>query len=146
MNPHAGENGKIGAEEQQVISPVIQNLKNEGILVYGPFAADGFFGSHARNQFDGVLAMYHDQGLAAFKALAFEDGVNYTAGLPIIRTSPDHGTAFDISGKGLASEQSMRSAIFQAIDIWKNRSFQKEMSRNPLVIQALKDKKDDDAE
>ena len=146
LNPHAGENGKIGAEEQQVISPVIQNLKNEGILVYGPFAADGFFGSHARNQFDGVLAMYHDQGLAAFKALAFEDGVNYTAGLPIIRTSPDHGTAFDISGKGLASEQSMRSAIFQAIDIWKNRSFQKEMSRNPLVIQALKDKKDDDAE
>lgn len=146
LNPHAGENGKIGAEEQQVISPVIQNLKNEGILVYGPFAADGFFGSHARNQYDGVLAMYHDQGLAAFKALAFEDGVNYTAGLPIIRTSPDHGTAFDISGKGLASEQSMRSAIFQAIDIWKNRSFQKEISRNPLVIQALKDKKDDDAE
>ena len=146
LNPHAGENGKIGAEEQQVISPVIQNLKNEGILVYGPFAADGFFGSHARNQYDGVLAMYHDQGLAAFKALAFEDGVNYTAGLPIIRTSPDHGTAFDISGKGLASEQSMRSAIFQAIDIWKNRSFQKEISRNPLVIQALKDKKDDNAE
>jgi 4-hydroxythreonine-4-phosphate dehydrogenase len=146
LNPHAGENGKIGAEEQQVISPVIQNLKNEGILVYGPFAADGFFGSHARNQYDGVLAMYHDQGLAAFKALAFEDGVNYTAGLPIIRTSPDHGTAFDISGKGLASEQSMRSAIFQAIDIWKNRSFHKEISRNPLVIQALKDKKDDDAE
>ncbi|MFM7301087.1 MAG: 4-hydroxythreonine-4-phosphate dehydrogenase PdxA [Crocinitomicaceae bacterium] len=144
LNPHAGENGKIGSEEQQVIIPAIQHLKNEGLLVYGPFAADGFFGSHARNQYDGVLAMYHDQGLAAFKALAFEDGVNYSAGLPIIRTSPDHGTAFDISGKGKASEQSMRSAIFQAIDIWKNRRFQKEINRNPLAIQTSENKKDED--
>jgi 4-hydroxythreonine-4-phosphate dehydrogenase len=144
LNPHAGENGKIGSEEQQIIIPAIQQLKNEGLLVYGPFAADGFFGSHARNQYDGVLAMYHDQGLAAFKALAFEDGVNYSAGLPIIRTSPDHGTAFDISGKGKASEQSMRSAIFQAIDIWKNRRFQKEINRNPLVIQTSENKKDED--
>jgi len=144
LNPHAGENGTIGMEEQEVIVPVIQQLKNEGLLVFGPFAADGFFGSPARNQFDGVMAMYHDQGLAAFKALAFEDGVNYTAGLPIIRTSPDHGTAFNISGKGLASEQSMRSAIFLAIDIWKTRRFQKEINRNPLAIQSSKEKNEDD--
>lgn len=144
LNPHAGENGKIGSEEQQVIIPAIQHLKNEGILVFGPFAADGFFGSQARSQYDGILAMYHDQGLTAFKALAFEDGVNYTAGLPIIRTSPDHGTAFDISGKGTASEESMRSAIFQAIDIWKNRRFQKEINRNPLVIKTSENKKDED--
>ena len=143
LNPHAGENGKIGQEEQQIIGPAIHQLKNEGLLVYGPFAADGFFGSKARNQYDGILAMYHDQGLAAFKALAFEDGVNYTAGLPIIRTSPDHGTAFDISGKGVASELSMRSAIFQAIDILNSRQFQKEINRNPLIIQESKDKKDD---
>jgi 4-hydroxythreonine-4-phosphate dehydrogenase len=146
LNPHAGENGKIGMEEQQIINPVISQLKNEGMLIYGPFAADGYFGSKARNQYDGVLAMYHDQGLAAFKALAFEDGVNFTAGLPIIRTSPDHGTAFDIAGKDHASEQSMRSALFEAVDIWKTRRNNKEMSKNPLVVQAVKDKKDHEDE
>ena len=99
LNPHAGENGKIGTEEQEQIIPAINAAKSEGILAYGPFAADGFFGSNAKNQFDGVLAMYHDQGLTAFKALSFEDGVNFSAGLPIVRTSPDHGTAFDIAGK-----------------------------------------------
>jgi 4-hydroxythreonine-4-phosphate dehydrogenase len=132
LNPHAGENGKIGSEEQQIILPAISAAKNEGILAYGPFAADGFFGSNMKNQFDGILAMYHDQGLAAFKALSFDDGVNFTADLPIVRTSPDHGTAFDIAGKNCASEQSFRSAIYLAIDIFKNRRFLRQISANPL--------------
>lgn len=134
LNPHAGENGKIGTEEQELIIPAINAAKSEGILAYGPFAADGFFGSNARNQFDGVLAMYHDQGLTAFKALSFEDGVNFSAGLPIVRTSPDHGTAFDIAGKNLASESSFRSAIYMAIDIYRNRKFVKQITENPLQI------------
>jgi 4-hydroxythreonine-4-phosphate dehydrogenase len=132
LNPHAGENGKLGTEEQEVILPAISASKNEGILAYGPFAADGFFGSEIKNQFDGVLAMYHDQGLTAFKALSFDDGVNFTADLPIVRTSPDHGTAFDIAGKNCASEQSFRSAIYLAIDVFKNRKFLKQISANPL--------------
>ncbi|MFN5878621.1 MAG: 4-hydroxythreonine-4-phosphate dehydrogenase PdxA, partial [Flavobacteriales bacterium] len=132
LNPHAGENGKMGTEEQEIIQPAINQVKGENILAYGPYPADGFFGSSARNQFDGVLAMYHDQGLAAFKALAFEDGVNYTAGLPIVRTSPDHGTAFDITGQNKASEHSMRSAIYVAMDVYKCRQFIKEISANPL--------------
>lgn len=132
LNPHAGENGKIGTEEQEVIIPAISAAKGEGILAYGPFSADGFFGSEARNQYDGILAMYHDQGLAAFKALAFDDGVNFTADLPIVRTSPDHGTAFDIAGQNVASEQSMRSAMYMAIDIYKNRKFLKQINANPL--------------
>lgn len=134
LNPHAGENGKIGMEEQEQIIPAIQEAKSEGILAFGPFAADGFFGSNAKNQFDGVLAMYHDQGLTAFKALAFEDGVNFTAGLPIVRTSPDHGTAFDIAGKDLASEESFRSAIYLAMDIYRNRKFVKQINENPLQV------------
>jgi 4-hydroxythreonine-4-phosphate dehydrogenase len=134
LNPHAGENGKIGTEEQEQIIPAINAAKSEGILAYGPFAADGFFGSNAKNQFDGVLAMYHDQGLTAFKALSFEDGVNFSAGLPIVRTSPDHGTAFDIAGKNLASESSFRSAIYMAMDIYRNRKFVKQITENPLQI------------
>lgn len=134
LNPHAGENGKIGEEEQQIIIPAIQTSKNNGILAFGPYPADGFFGSPLRQQFDGVLAMYHDQGLTAFKALCFDDGVNYTAGLPIVRTSPDHGTAFDIAGKMQADEQSLRSAIFLAIDIYRKRKVFKEIHANPLVI------------
>jgi len=134
LNPHAGENGKIGTEELDQIIPAINAAKNEGILAFGPFAADGFFGSNAKNQFDGVLAMYHDQGLTAFKALSFEDGVNFTAGLPIVRTSPDHGTAFDIAGKNLASEASFRSAIYMAMDIYRNRKFVKQITENPLQI------------
>ena len=134
LNPHAGENGKMGTEEQEIIAPAINAAKNENILAFGPYPADGFFGSNARSQFDGVLAMYHDQGLAAFKALAFEDGVNYTAGLPIVRTSPDHGTAFDIAGQNKASEQSMRNAIYVAMDIHKNQIFAKEIGANPLQI------------
>ncbi len=132
LNPHAGENGKLGVEEQEIISPAIQQAKGKGVLAFGPFPADGFFGSDMKNQFDGVLAMYHDQGLTAFKALAFDDGVNFTADLPIVRTSPDHGTAFDIAGKNLANEQSMRSAMYLAIEILKNRKFTKLIHANPL--------------
>lgn len=132
LNPHAGENGKLGSEEQEIIIPAISATKNEGILSFGPFSADGFFGSATKNQYDGILAMYHDQGLAAFKALAFDEGVNFTADLPIVRTSPDHGTAFDIAGKNLASEQSLRSAIYLALDVFKSRKFLKQISSNPL--------------
>ncbi len=133
LNPHAGENGKIGTEEQEVIIPAIQQAKGEGVLAFGPYAADGLFGSDAKNEFDGILAMYHDQGLAGFKALAFDDGVNFTAGLPIVRTSPDHGTAFDIAGKNKASETSIRSAIYLAIDTFRNRKFIRAIHENPLV-------------
>ncbi len=134
LNPHAGENGKIGEEEQQTIIPAIQAAKNKGILAFGPYPADGFFGSPLRQQFDGVLAMYHDQGLTAFKALCFDDGVNFTAGLPIVRTSPDHGTAFDIAGKMEADEQSLRSAIFLAVDIYRKRKVFREIHANPLAV------------
>lgn len=132
LNPHAGESGKMGTEESETIIPAIQKASNDGILAFGPYPADGFFGSGAIKQFDGILAMYHDQGLAAFKALAFDEGVNFTAGLPIIRTSPDHGTAFDIVGKNCASAQSIRSAIYLAIDVYRNHQIQKEVSSNPL--------------
>jgi 4-hydroxythreonine-4-phosphate dehydrogenase len=141
LNPHAGENGKIGSEEQQIIIPAIQQARQENILAFGPYAADGFFGSSNRSHYDGILAMYHDQGLTAFKALAFEDGVNYTAGLPIVRTSPDHGTAFDIAGQNKASQQSMRNAIYLAMDIYKSRLFAKKISQNPLQITAKEKRK-----
>ncbi|QSE96985.1 4-hydroxythreonine-4-phosphate dehydrogenase PdxA [Fulvivirga lutea] len=121
LNPHAGENGLLGDEDEKVIQPAIAEFKNRGKLVFGPFPADGFFGKGDYSKFDGILAMYHDQGLIPFKTLAFNTGVNFTAGLPIIRTSPDHGTAFDIAGKGLADASSMREAIFAAYDIYKNR-------------------------
>jgi 4-hydroxythreonine-4-phosphate dehydrogenase len=134
LNPHAGENGKMGQEEQEVIAPAINQARAEQILAFGPYPADGFFGSRSRNEFDGILAMYHDQGLTAFKALSFEDGVNYTAGLPIVRTSPDHGTAFDIAGKNLASEHSLRNALYVAIDVLKNRKLFKQIHANPLKI------------
>jgi 4-hydroxythreonine-4-phosphate dehydrogenase len=134
LNPHAGENGKIGMEEQEVINPAISMAKSAGILVHGPFAADGFFGSDQRSKYDGVLAMYHDQGLTAFKALAFDEGVNFTAGLPIVRTSPDHGTAFDIAAQYIASAQSMRSAIYLAIDVYKSRKFEREIIAFALPI------------
>lgn len=132
LNPHAGENGKMGSEEQEIIAPAINQARNEDILAFGPYPADGFFGSASRSQFDGVLAMYHDQGLSAFKALAFEEGVNYTAGLPIVRTSPDHGTAFDIAGQDKASEQSFRSAMYVAMDVFRDRKRYKEITANPL--------------
>jgi 4-hydroxythreonine-4-phosphate dehydrogenase len=134
LNPHAGENGKMGSEEQVIINPAINMAKEAGIFAVGPFPADGFFGSANRGNYDAILAMYHDQGLTAFKALAFEDGVNFTAGLPIVRTSPDHGTAFDIAGQGIANAQSMRSAIYLAMDIYRTRKFLKDASANPLAF------------
>jgi len=132
LNPHAGEKGEMGNEEYEEITPAIQKAMEEKILAFGPYPADGFFGSRQYADFDGVLAMYHDQGLTGFKSLAFDDGVNFTAGLPIVRTSPDHGTAFDIAGKGDANEQSMRSAIYLAVDIYRTRKFIKEINENPL--------------
>jgi len=121
LNPHAGEDGLLGDEEEAIIKPAIITFKEKGHLVFGPYPSDGFFGMMHQKKFDGVLAMYHDQGLIPFKSLAFETGVNFTAGLPIIRTSPDHGTAYNIAGKNIANEGSMTAAIFQAYDIIKSR-------------------------
>ena len=121
LNPHAGDGGLIGQEDELIVKPVVAEQKNKGKLVYGPFPADGFFASGNYLKYDGVLAMYHDQGLVAFKTIAFEEGINFTAGLPVVRTSPDHGTAYSLAGKNQASESSFRSAIYQAADIFKNR-------------------------
>lgn len=117
LNPHAGEDGLLGKEEEEIIKPAIREFKDQGHMIFGPYAADGFFGMMHQMKFDGILAMYHDQGLIPFKTLAFESGVNFTAGLPVIRTSPDHGTAYNIAGKNVADEGSMRAAIFTAMDI-----------------------------
>lgn len=132
LNPHAGENGLLGTEEQETISPVIEDWRKKGELVFGPFPADGFFGTRAYRKYDAVLAMYHDQGLIPFKAIAFEEGVNFTAGLPIVRTSPDHGTAYDIAGKNLADETSMTQAIYLACDVARRRKEHKETEANAL--------------
>jgi 4-hydroxythreonine-4-phosphate dehydrogenase len=132
LNPHAGDRGVIGSEDMEIIKPAIKQACEEGIIALGPFAADGFFGSGEYKKFDAILAMYHDQGLIPFKLLAFESGVNFTAGLPIIRTSPGHGTAYDLAGKGVASEDSFRNAIYLAIDVFASRKQFKELSRNPL--------------
>lgn len=142
LNPHAGENGLLGSEEQEVIIPAITAAKEQGVECYGPYAADGFFGSGLFRHFDGILAMYHDQGLAPFKTMAMDSGVNFTAGLPIVRTSPDHGTGYDIAGEGKASEQSMREALYAAIDIARNRERYKEMTANPLRRQYFDKSKD----
>lgn len=138
LNPHAGDNGLMGDEEARIINPAILKLKEEGILALGPYAGDGFFGSGNYKNFDGILSMYHDQGLIPFKALSFSSGVNYTAGLPVIRTSPDHGTGYDIAGKGIASESSLREAIYLACDAFKRRQEYKKLTENPLKIVALK--------
>jgi 4-hydroxythreonine-4-phosphate dehydrogenase len=132
LNPHCGDNGALGQEEQDVIAPAIHAAAEEGIQCFGPYPADGFFGAGLYRHFDGVLAMYHDQGLAAFKALSMDDGVNFTAGLPYVRTSPDHGTAFDIAGTGKASEASFRQAIYTAIDIYRNRCADDAANAHPL--------------
>ena len=142
LNPHAGDAGVIGDEEQTTIIPAIEELAEQGIQAFGPYPADGFFGSGQYDKFDAVLAMYHDQGLAPFKTLAVEDGVNYTAGLPIVRTSPDHGTAYDISGKCVADENSFRQAVYMAIDIFRNRIDYDEAYENPLP-KLYHEKKDD---
>lgn len=140
LNPHAGENGLLGSEEQTEIIPAIEDAREEKTVVFGPYAADGFFGSGAWKRFDGVLAMYHDQGLAPFKLLGMDCGVNFTAGLPYVRTSPDHGTAFDIAGKGEASADSMRRALYAAIDIVRNRRRHAEATANPLKKQQVERK------
>ena len=134
LNPHAGDNGLLGSEEEEVIIPALEALNAEGIMAYGPYAADGIFGSGNYDKFDAVLAMYHDQGLVPFKAISRGNGVNFTAGLPIVRTSPDHGTAFDLVGKDEASEDSFRKAMFTAVDIFNQRKAYKEMNLNPLVV------------
>jgi 4-hydroxythreonine-4-phosphate dehydrogenase len=142
LNPHAGDGGVIGKEEEQIIQPAIKELQAEGAFAMGPFAADGFFGSKSYEKFDAVLAMYHDQGLIPFKNLSFGEGVNYTAGLPAIRTSPDHGTAYDIAGKNEASESSFRAAIFSAIDTVKKRRESNVLNSNPLAISKLSEEKE----
>ncbi|MEN9347684.1 MAG: 4-hydroxythreonine-4-phosphate dehydrogenase PdxA [Bacteroidota bacterium] len=146
LNPHAGDNGLIGAEEKDIIAPAVREAADKGMLVFGPFGADGFFGSGAYTKYDAVLAMYHDQGLAPFKSLAFDSGVNYTAGLPIVRTSPDHGTAYDLAGKGIADESSLRASIFTACDIYRKRKEYREYSSNPLQRQDVRDSKEDKRE
>ena len=132
LNPHSGDNGLLGKEEIEIISPTIRKMNDGGIFCYGPFAADGFMGSGKYDKFDAILAMYHDQGLAPFKVLAMNNGINFTAGLPIVRTSPAHGVASDIAGQGIADENSFRQAIYAAIDILRNRRFYAEARRNPL--------------
>ena len=133
LNPHAGENGILGNEERDIIIPAIQQaLDEDGIQCFGPYAADGFFGARQYRRFDAVLAMYHDQGLAPFKTIAMDEGVNFTAGLPIVRTSPDHGTGYDIAGQGIANESSMRHAIYTAIDVYRNRIRYDKARQNPL--------------
>jgi 4-hydroxythreonine-4-phosphate dehydrogenase len=132
LNPHAGDQGAIGKEELEIIMPAVEQLKAENMLAFGPFPADGFFGSESWKNYDGILAMYHDQGLAPFKALSFSGGVNFTAGLKFVRTSPDHGTAYDIAGKNQANESSLREAIYMAIDIFRTRNNWAEISANPL--------------
>lgn len=132
LNPHAGDEGLLGKEESEIIEPAIRDLNNANIMATGPFSADGFFGTAKFKSFDAVLAMYHDQGLIPFKALSFSTGVNFTAGLPVIRTSPDHGTAFDIAGKNIASEDSLREAIYLACDIANTRTSNDEATANPL--------------
>lgn len=134
LNPHAGDEGLIGLEEKEFILPAIHRCFEEGIFVYGPYSADGFFGSGAFNKFDAILAMYHDQGLVPFKTLSFSSGVNFTAGLPIVRTSPDHGTAYDIAGKGKALEDSLRDSIYTAIDILRKREEYAEITAKPLAF------------
>ncbi|AOW18080.1 4-hydroxythreonine-4-phosphate dehydrogenase PdxA [Polaribacter vadi] len=134
LNPHCGDKGVIGKEDDDIIVPTIAEIAATGKLVFGPYAADGFFGSETYKQFDGVLATYHDQGLAPFKALSFGKGVNFTAGLSHIRTSPDHGTGYDIAGKNLANPSSFIEALFSAIEIFKKRKEYKELTGNPLLV------------
>lgn len=133
LNPHAGENGLLGKEEQDVIAPTLTRFREKGELVFGPFSSDGFFAAGTFHQYDAVLAMYHDQGLIPFKTIAFNTGVNFTAGLPAVRTSPDHGTAYDIAGQNVAEPGSMLEAIYLACDVARQRAENAEISKNALV-------------
>jgi 4-hydroxythreonine-4-phosphate dehydrogenase len=132
LNPHSGDNGVIGQEEEKIIKPALKKLFEAGNMVFGPFSADGFFGSAQYEKYDAVIATYHDQGLIPFKTLSFGNGVNYTAGLNKIRTSPDHGTAYEIAGKGVANHESFKEAVYLAIDIFKKRNEYQELIKNPL--------------
>lgn len=132
INPHTGDHGVIGNEDDDVMRPTLKKIKDSGKLVYGPYAADSFFGSNNYKNFDAIIASYHDQGLIPFKTLSFGNGVNYTAGLNKVRTSPDHGTAYEIAGKGDADENSFKEALFAAIQIFKNRGDYEEITSNPL--------------
>jgi 4-hydroxythreonine-4-phosphate dehydrogenase len=134
LNPHAGDNGVLGNEEANIIIPAIKKAKEEGIFAFGPYSADGFFGSSSFKKFDAVLAMYHDQGLIPFKTLTFDSGVNYTAGLPVVRTSPAHGTAYELAGKNQSSAESFREALYLAVDICRNRRMHGNLTANPLKI------------
>ncbi|WP_077404257.1 4-hydroxythreonine-4-phosphate dehydrogenase PdxA [Cellulophaga omnivescoria] len=140
INPHSGDNGVIGKEDDEVLKPTVTELKNQGKMVFGPYSADSFFGSDAYSNFDAILAAYHDQGLIPFKTLSFGKGVNYTAGLHKVRTSPDHGTAYEIAGKGKADHSSFKEAVFTALKIFKNRQEYAELTQNPLKKQRLKRK------
>jgi 4-hydroxythreonine-4-phosphate dehydrogenase len=140
LNPHAGDGGVIGTEEKDIIIPAIERAKEDDILAIGPYPADGFFGANTYCAFDGILAMYHDQGLIPFKMMNFESGVNFTAGLPIVRTSPDHGTAYDIAGKNQANEQSFREAVYKACNIVESRLLYAEVNEDPLQPQLIKEK------
>src|SRR5574344_516465 len=142
LNPHAGDAGMLGDEEEKIIIPAVQELAAKGMLCYGPYPVDGFMGSGNYEHFDGILAMYHDQGLGPFKSLAMDEGVNYTAGLPVVRTSPAHGTAYDIAGQGVANEDSFRQAIYNAIDIFRSRIHERRIDAYPLRKQYF-DKNDD---
>lgn len=137
LNPHAGDHGVIGNEDTDIIAPAIKEAADKSMLVFGPYSADGIFGSGQYRKFDAVLAMYHDQGLIPFKTLAFETGVNFTAGLPFVRTSPDHGTAYDIAGKNIANENSFREAVYRACDIYSKRQEYDEVTAKPLAITKL---------
>lgn len=139
LNPHAGDGGLLGKEESEIISPAIENSKKKNIYAFGPFPADGFMGNAEYFKYDGVLGMYHDQVLIPFKVIAFEDGVNFTAGLSIVRTSPDHGTGFDIAGKNIASEESLRQAVYYAEDIFNNRKKLENLKQNQLKPQKLEE-------
>lgn len=141
LNPHTGEDGLIGTEENDIIIPAIRKVKEEGIFAFGPYAADGFFGSSEFSHFDGILAMYHDQGLIPFKSFAFGSGVNFTAGLPVIRTSPAHGTAYDLAGKNEASPDSFKMALYLAIDTYRTRKMNRDLSSNPLKFSVQEEEK-----
>ena len=144
LNPHAGDDGLTGTEEKEVIAPALSEMGAKGIQCFGPYPADGLIGSGSFSRFDGILAMYHDQGMIPFKTLAMEDGVNFTAGLPVVCSAPVHGTAYDIAGKGIASENSFRQAVYLAIDVFRNRVLEKEISARPLRKQYYEKKDDSD--
>ncbi|WP_288763655.1 4-hydroxythreonine-4-phosphate dehydrogenase PdxA [uncultured Weeksella sp.] len=146
LNPHAGDNGLLGKEEQEILLPIIDKKREQGHIVLGPYPADSFFTPHNLHAFDAVLAMYHDQGLTPFKTIAFEEGVNFTAGLPFVRTSPDHGVAYDIAGKGIANQASFREALFMAVEIYRKRNEYEVLTKNVLKPMKIKVEKGDESE